>query len=81
LWPPPIRFLIETVVGTLIFCVVAGCAAGVQLYVHALQSLGIDMVLANCLKLGEYLLLACDIALYVRFLAVTFLRNWKSLTP
>jgi len=78
-WSPPTRFVLESIIGVLVFGVVAAAAYEVSTGVHLLEKQGVDVVIAYGLRLAEYFLFAADLGLFMRFLFKSFLRTWKAM--
>jgi hypothetical protein len=78
-WKPPWQFLVETIVGILIFGVIAAAALAIKLIVRWLSSRGIDSYIIFGLTAAEYALFTTDLVLFGRFLWKTALRIWKDL--
>jgi len=60
--------MIELLVGTMVFIVLAGTAVLLNQGVSYLDGMGIDGPIRIGLKIAEYSLFGLDLALYLRFL-------------
>jgi hypothetical protein len=78
-WEAPWTFFIEVLTGTLIFLVIAAAAVGLNLILHKLEEIKIDLVLIYGLRGAEYLLFGADLLLFLRFLYLTTVHTWKRL--
>jgi hypothetical protein len=67
-WRQAVVFMVEVLVGTLVFMVLAAAAALINLALGYLAVLGVDGVVRIGLKTAEYALFGTDLALYLRFL-------------
>ena len=78
-WLAPWKFLVETLVGVVIFGAIAGAAVAINLLVTRLSTLGVDRPILWGLTGAEYALFVTDLVLFVRFLWKTGSQTWKDL--
>ena len=72
-------FLVETIIGVLIFLIIACAAVGLSFLVTFLDSNGVDNVIVVGLKFAEYAIFFIDLILFGRFLWKTSLKMWREL--
>ena len=78
-WEAPWKLFVETLVGTIIFLLIAAAALALNYLVKFLEGLGTDNLIIWGLKGAEYALFFVDLVLFFRFLYKTALRIWKKL--
>lgn len=71
-WYPILRFVLEILTGTIVFCLVGLAAVAINLFVHWLESLKIDGLVISVFGALEYLVLVCDAFLFVLFVTKSF---------
>lgn len=73
-WTPVIEFLVQIVVGTLLFVLIAAPAIGLDYLVTWLEALGVDRPILWGLTGCEYLLFGADVFLFAVFIVR---KAWK----
>lgn len=80
-WKPLVEFLIQVILGSLLFVIIFAPAVGLNFLVKWLSAQGITSLLVYIVTAAEYILVLIDLAVYVAFLLRTawrsILRMWK----
>ncbi len=79
IWEALWRFLIEIMVGTVIFFVIALAAVGLNFFVRFLETRDVDLLIVWGLIGAEYTLFIVDLVMFGRFLWKTAQRMWYRL--
>jgi hypothetical protein len=78
-WSPIVHFLAHTVVGTIIFVIIAGAAVSLSLLVHYLESLNVSAFSITVITAVEYVILIFDATLFVVHLFITGINAVKEM--
>ncbi len=78
-WVPISHLAGHTVIGSLLFCVLAAPAVGLSFLVAHLRSMGVSPFTLTILTALEHLILVTDAFLLVVYIAVTAMRTTREL--
>ena len=78
-WKAPLVFLIEVIVGSVIFIIVALPAVGLNYLVHWLEGKGVDSIIISGLTALEYTIFTVDIGLCIFFIVKSAIKAGKEL--
>jgi hypothetical protein len=76
---PAVGFLIEIIVGSLLFVIIAIIATSLTLLVRYLETQGIYLPILYGVRGAEYALFFADLMLFARFLWRSSLKTWRAL--
>ncbi|MGE3342305.1 MAG: hypothetical protein AB7L71_02625 [Vicinamibacterales bacterium] len=78
-WAPIVHALTHTVVGTLIFLIIATAAVVLGQFVQWLQGIGTSAYVLAVLTFLEYAIVTVDAVGYLLYLVTTAYQAWKEL--
>lgn len=78
-WMPVVHFAAHTLVGSVLFLIVAAPAVGLSLLVHALANVSVDGFTILVLKFLEHAILCADSLLFAAYMVVTGAKSVKEL--